>query len=49
MKKTWKLINDNLERWVMMVLFVALFAIVMLGVISRVLRNPFTCGCALFG
>ena len=27
MKKTWKLINDNLERWVMMVLFVALFAI----------------------
>ena len=33
MKKTWKLINDNLERWVMMVLFVALFAIVMLGVI----------------
>ena len=42
MKKTWKLINDNLERWVMMVLFVALFAIVMLGVISRVLRNPFT-------
>ena len=42
MKKTWKLINDNLERWVMMVLFVALFTIVMLGVISRVLRNPFT-------
>ncbi len=42
MKKTLKLINDNLERWIMMVLFVALFIIVMIGVVSRVVKNPFT-------
>lgn len=41
--KKLKLISDNLERWIMMALFVALFFIVMAGIISRVVFNsPFT-------
>lgn len=41
--KILKTINDNLERWIMMALFVALFIIVMAGIISRVVFNsPFT-------
>ena len=41
--KKLKYVLDNLERWIMMALFVALFFIVMAGIISRVVFNsPFT-------
>ena len=43
MKEKLKYINDNFERWCMMILFVVLFFIVMAGIISRVVFNsPFT-------
>ena len=38
-----KKINDNFERWCMMLLFIILFIIVIAGIISRVVFNsPFT-------
>lgn len=41
--KKFKYVLDNFERWIMMALFVALFFIVMAGIISRVVFNsPFT-------
>ena len=41
--KKLKYVLDNFERWIMMALFVALFFIVMAGIISRVVFNsPFT-------
>lgn len=41
--KVFKKINDNFERWCMMLLFVILFIIVMAGIISRVVFNsPFS-------
>ena len=41
--KKLKYVLDNFERWIMMALFVALFFIVMSGIISRVVFNsPFT-------
>lgn len=43
MKGIFKTINDNFERWCMMLLFVVLFIIVMAGIISRVVFNsPFS-------
>lgn len=43
MKEKLKYINDNFERWCMMLLFIILFIIVMAGIISRVIFNsPFT-------
>lgn len=41
--KILKKINDNFERWCMMALFIALFFIVLSGIISRTIFNsPFT-------
>ena len=41
--KKLKYVLDNFERWIMMALFVALFFIVMAGIISRIVFNsPFT-------
>lgn len=41
--KALKKINDNFERWCMMALFIALFFIVLSGIISRTIFNsPFT-------
>lgn len=43
MKKIFKTINDNFERWCMMAFFIMLFVIVMAGIISRtVFNSPFT-------
>jgi len=43
MKETLKKINDNFEKWIMMLLFGVLFMIVMAGIISRcVFNQPFT-------
>ena len=43
MKDILRKINDNFERWCMMLLFVLLFLIVMAGIISRTIFNsPFT-------
>ena len=43
MKGVLRKINDNFERWCMMLLFVLLFLIVMAGIISRTIFNsPFT-------